>query len=185
MRYYAAQAGNKVKSDGTSTIHDGTVEGTLIGGYVEFDPAFDPANPKPGKVGCRTSVIIPVRQLKSGKTPMDNIMYDAMKQREFPRIEYRVSEMTLKEAPKSATDPVQFDTVGDLVVSGVTNKITMPVSMHRWEAGKLKFSGSVTVKMTSFGIQPPAPKVAAGLITTGDDVKLTFDWVTAKKAASN
>jgi hypothetical protein len=35
--------------------------------------------------------------------------------------------------------------------------------------------------MTSFGIQPPAPKIALGLISTGDDVKLTFDWVTAKK----
>jgi len=184
VRYAAAPSGSKVKIDGTSTVHDWTVEGTLIGGHVEFDPAFDPANPKPGKVGCRTSVIIPVRQLKSGKTPMDNVMYDAMKQRQFPRIEYHVTEMTLKEAPKSGGDPVAFDTVGNLVVSGVTNKVTMPVTMHRLEGNQLKFSGGITVKMTSFGIQPPAPKIAGGLISTGDEVKLSFEWVTVKKQAA-
>lgn len=186
VRYGAAQAGSKVKIDGTSTVHDWTVEGSLIGGYVEFDPAFDPANPKPGKVGCRTSVIIPVRQLKSSKggAPMDNVMYDAMKQRQFPRIEYSVTEMTLKEAPKSAGDPVAFDTVGDLAVAGMTNKVNMPVTMHRLEGNQLKFSGAVTIKMTSFGIQPPAPKIAGGLISTGDEVKLSFEWVTAKKEAA-
>jgi polyisoprenoid-binding protein YceI len=184
VRYDAASTGSKVKLDGTSTAHDWTVEGTLIGGYVEFDPAFDLANPKPGKVGCKTSVIIPVRQLKSGKVPMDNVMYDAMKQREFPRIEYRVSEATLKEAPKSATDPLVLETVGDLAMSGKTNKVSIPVTLQRLEGNQLKISGSTTLKMTSFGIEPPAPKIAGGLITTGDDVKLSFEWLTAKKGAA-
>jgi hypothetical protein len=34
----------------------------------------------------------------------------------------------------------------------------------------------VALKMTDFKIQPPAPKVALGLIKTGDDVKLKFQW---------
>jgi hypothetical protein len=53
--------------------------------------------------------------------------------------------------------------------------------MHRTDKTKLKFAGTVSVKMTSFGIQPPAPKIALGLISTGDDVKLTFEWLTARK----
>src|SRR2546426_1754142 len=154
---YEAQPGSKMKIDGTSTIHDWTVESKLIGGYVEFDPAFDLENPKPGNVNARTSVRILIRQLKSDKTAMDNVMYDAMKQKEHPRIEYKLSEMTLKAAPKSRTDPVVFDTKGELTVSGVTNKISMPVTMQRVDQSKLKFSGSASVKMTSFGIQPPSP----------------------------
>jgi polyisoprenoid-binding protein YceI len=119
--------------------------------------------------------------LKSGKASMDNVMYDAMKQKDHPRIEYRLKEMTVKEAAKSPTDPVVLDTVGELSVAGVTNKVSMPINLFRVEKGKLRFSGVTSVKMTSFGIQPPAPKIALGLISTGDDVKLTFDWVTAKK----
>lgn len=180
VRYDAVQGGGKMKIDGTSTVHDWTVEGQLIGGYVEFE-GFDLDNPKPGKVVAKASAVIPVRQLKSGKSAMDNVMYDAMKQKEHPRIEYRLTEMTLKEAPKAPTDPVVFDATGDLTVSGVTNKISMPVTMQRVEKGKLKFTGVTSIKMTSFGIQPPAPKIALGLITTGDDVKLTFEWLTSKK----
>ena len=181
VRYDAVQGGGKMKIDGTSTVHDWTVESQLIGGYVELDSGFDLDNPKPGKVNANASVFLPVRQLKSGKSPMDNVMYDAMKQKDHPRIEYRLTGMTLKEAPKSATDPLVFDTTGELTVSGMTNKITMPVSVLRVDKSKLKFSGVTSVKMTTFGIQPPAPKIALGLISTGDDVKLTFEWLTAKK----
>ena len=49
---------------------------------------------------------------------------------------------------------------------------------------KLKTTGSTTVKMTDFGIQPPTPKFAGGLIKTGDDVKITFEWLTALPAKS-
>jgi polyisoprenoid-binding protein YceI len=178
---YDAQPGSKIKIDGTSTVHDWTVESKMIGGSVEFESSFDLDNPKPGKVDAKTSVLIPVRQLKSDKTAMDNVMYDAMKQKDHPRIEYRLTEMTLKDAPKSPVDPVVFDTKGELTVAGVTNKVSMPVTMHRADKSKLKFTGTVAIKMTSFGIQPPAPKIALGLISTGDDVKLTFEWLTARK----
>lgn len=181
VRYDAVQSGSKMKIDGTSTVHDWTVEGQLIGGHVEFASDVDVENLKPGKVNATAQVVIPVRQLKSGKPSMDNVMYDAMKQKDHPRIEYRLKEMTVKEAAKSPSDPVVLDTVGDLIVAGVTNKVTVPVNMVRVEKGKLKFTGVTTVKMTSFGIQPPAPKIALGLISTGDDVKLTFEWMTAKK----
>jgi hypothetical protein len=49
--------------------------------------------------------------------------------------------------------------------------------------GKLKISGRTFLKMTSFKIDPPAPKLALGLIKTGDDVKIQFDWVVAARKA--
>jgi hypothetical protein len=37
--------------------------------------------------------------------------------------------------------------------------------------------------MTDFGIKPPAPEILGlSVIKTGDDLKLTFEWVTEKKA---
>jgi hypothetical protein len=39
--------------------------------------------------------------------------------------------------------------------------------------------------MTDFKIDPPAPKIALGMIKTGDDVKLIFEWMVAQKPASS
>jgi hypothetical protein len=49
---------------------------------------------------------------------------------------------------------------------------------------RVKFSGSVTVKMSSFKVEPPAPKLALGLIKTGDEIKLLFDWVAVNRGAA-
>lgn len=178
IRYIAQPAGSQVRVDGTSTIHDWSVESKLIGGYIELDPAFNLDHPAPGKVNARVAVLIPVRQLKSDKTAMDTIMYESMKEKEHRRIDYRLTEITLKEAPKSPEAPLLFETKGDLIVAGVTNVIQMPVTMTRVEKDKLKFTGSTSVKMTSFGIQPPTK---LGLFSTGDDVKLTFEWLTTRQ----
>lgn len=178
IRYIAQPAGSQVRVDGTSTIHDWSVESKLIGGYIEFDPAFNLDHPAPGKVNARVAVLIPVRQLKSDKTAMDTIMYESMKEKDHRRIDYRLTEMTLKEAPKSPEAPLLFDTKGELVVAGITNVIQMPVTLTRLDKDRLKFTGSTAVKMTSFGIQPPTK---FGVFSTGDDVKLTFEWLTARK----
>ncbi len=86
--------------------------------------------------------------------------------------------MTLKEAPKTPDTPFLFETQGELAVAGVTNKVQMPVTMTRVGKDQLKFTGSTSVKMTSFGIQPPK---LIGILSTGDDVKISFEWLAAKK----
>ena len=40
VRYQGSPRGSSVKIDGTSTVHDWTVEGKLIGGYMEVDGSF-------------------------------------------------------------------------------------------------------------------------------------------------
>ena len=86
-------------------------------------------------------------------------MYQAMKLPQYPRIEYRLSELTLKETPKSANGPFVFESTGNLVVSGVTNKVSFPVTMTRSDK-TMKTTGTTSVKMTSFGITPPALDLA-------------------------
>jgi polyisoprenoid-binding protein YceI len=183
---FAAQPGSKVKIDGTSTVHDWTVEGGIIGGALELDSKFvaDPTKAQPGVLPAKVEAVIPVRSIKSGKKSMDDIMHAAMKQPQHPQIRYRLTELTLKEAPKSAEGPFTFDSKGELVVAGVTNKVTFPVTMTRVDKNRMKTTGATSVKMTSFGIQPPAPKIALGLISTGDDVKIAFEWNTAAAATA-
>jgi len=192
VRLDTTPTGNKVRIEGTSTIHDWQVEGSVIGGFVEVGPGF-PLRPgatvQPGKVPANVSVFIPVRNLKSiekdGKpysTSMDKIMYEKLLEPTHKRITYTLKELELKELPKTPDAPYVFTSRGELCVAGVTNTITMPVTVTVLGENKVKFGGSVPVKMTDFKITPPAPSVALGLIKTGDEVKLMFEWVAAKRA---
>ena len=172
--------GSKVKVDGTGN-HPWTVEGQIIAGHLALDSGFvtDPTKAAAGsKVNAQVDATIPVRSIKSGKSLMDYVMHDAMHEKEHPKIEYHLKELMLKAAPKSAEGPFEFDSVGDLAISGKTNSIKMPVRMERLDKVKMKTSGTTSLKMTSFGIDPLAPKLAGGLLHTDDDVKVTFEWIT-------
>ena len=187
---YQAVPGSKVTLDGTSTIHDWTVEGGIIGGYIEMDSNFplDPSKPSTNlEVTPKVEVNIPVRSLKSGKKSMDEIMHDAMKVKDHSSIKYVLKE--LKAKPRSAGEPLKFDAKGELSVAGVTKPVDMEVTMEPAAGNKLKSSGVTEVKMTDFGIKPPAPAIGLGLIKTADEVKITFEWITvrrdAKQASAN
>ena len=185
--------GSTVRIEGTSSLHDWQTESKLVGGFLEAGPGF-PTEPgqaaPPGKVDAKVDVFIPVRSFKSvekdGKPysdKMDEVMYEKLLQPTSPKILFHLHELVLKEAPKDAQAPYAFDAKGDLVVAGVTNQISMPVQVTPLGGKKLKITGNTTLKMSQFKIQPPAPAIALGMIKTGDDVKISFEWMVGQKAA--
>ena len=175
---YVGQPESTLSIDGTSTIHDWTVETSAVGGTMELETSTD-ADLKNLKVKPKVAVSIPVRSLKSGKKPMDAVMYDAMNQKDHPKIEYKLIDM--KSMGGTASGPgYNFDATGALTIAGVTKTNTMAIRIERVDKTKLKVTGNTTVKMTDFGIKPPAPSIGLGLIKTGDEVKLKFTWVTAQ-----
>jgi polyisoprenoid-binding protein YceI len=178
---YQATPKSTVKLEGTSTVHDWTVEGKIIGGSIEFasEEALDPAKTA-GEVKAKVQVSIPVSSLQSGKKLMNEIMHDALKIKDNKAITYTLKEM--KPQARKAGDPLKFDTKGDLTVAGVTKEIDMVVTLVP-EGNQLKATGSKQLKMTDFGIKPPAPAVGLGLIKTADEVTVTFEWNTVKKEA--
>jgi polyisoprenoid-binding protein YceI len=183
---YQARPGSKLRLEGTSTVHDWKVEGGIIGGFMEIESNFplDPskASPSSGKVNAKVEVNIPVRSLKSGKPLMDEIMHGAMKENQYPKIEYRLKELTLK--PRVQGAPLKFDALGELAVAGMARTNKMEVTMEPIENSRLRVVGQTAIKMTDFGIQPPAPSIGLGLIKTGDDVKIFFEWLTVQRADS-
>src|SRR5262245_10498201 len=183
---YVSKAGSKVKIEGTSTIHDWAVETSLIGGFMELGSDFplDPAKkPAPGKVNAKVETMIFVSSIKSSKKNMDEVMHETMKQKEFPKITYKLHSLNLKETPKPG-EPMKFDSVGVLTVAGTTTTNAVQVTMEPQDNGeKILVKGNTMLKMTDFGMKPPAPAVGLGLIKTGDEVNVSFEWVTAKSKA--
>jgi polyisoprenoid-binding protein YceI len=183
-KYQSQFGASKVRMEGTSTLHDWHAEGTLIGGALELDSAFpQDGSAKPGPVAAKAEIKIPVRSLKcSSGAAMDSVMQQAMDEPKNPQILFTLTELKLKEAPK-AGEAMKFEATGNLTVSGVRRTVTMDVGITVVEAGKkLKLNGVVPLKMSTFGIQPPSPKAALGVIKTGADVKIVFEWVCAVPA---
>jgi len=187
-----AMPGSKVRLEGTSSLHDWQCEATFIGGHLDAGAGFPLAQGqevKPGKVEAKGDAWITVRALKSiekdGKPysdKMDTIMWEKLKQPSFPRIVYAISELTLKEAPKAKDGPYLFDSVGQLAVAGVTNKISMFVTVTVLADKKVKIAGNTPVKMSDFSVKPET--IGLGLFKTGDEVKILFEWVVGQKAAA-
>lgn len=185
VRYQGVPRGSSVKIEGTSTVHDWTVEGKLIGGFMEMDGEF-PSDLQVEKVPAlnalpKVNVRIPVRSIKSGKSLMDGVMHKAMKQDKHPTIIYVLTKMEASDAERKLGSPLRYDSEGKLSVAGKTKTITMPVYLVKHGEKGLRITGKTKVKMTDFGIQPPAPKLALGFIKTGDEVEITFEWITKRR----
>src|SRR5205085_8723350 len=102
---------------------------------------------------------------------------------QYTNITYKLTSMSLASGERTAGAPILFDTKGELTVSGVTKPAAMVVAFERVDPSKLKITGTNAVKMTDFGIKPPAPSIGLGLIKTADDVRIVFEWIVAQKAA--
>jgi YceI-like protein len=189
---FVSRSGSKLRLEGTSSVHDWQVETPFIGGSLEAGPDFPKEQGQsvnPGKVNGMAQVFVTVRGLKSiekdGKPysdKMDEVMWEKLKVQQNSKILYRSTELVLKGAPASKDAPYVLDTKGELVVAGATNKISMPVNVLPMADKKLKISGATNVKMTDFGIEPVKIGIGALSIKTGDEVKVSFEWIVAPKA---
>ena len=182
---YTAKTGSELKISGTSSVHDWEVKTRLIGGKMIWDSSF-PLNPSKAVLPKLTatpkiSVIVPVRNIESGKQRMNEVMHGAMNAEKHKYARYSLTEIKLADTKRKVGDPIVFETKGKLDVNGKSAPVSMQVSIANVEGGKLKVSGKTKLKMSQFGIVPPAPKIALGLITTGDEVTVEFSWFVAPK----
>lgn len=182
MRYDAQPIGSKAKISGTSRVHDWTMESIVIEGFLEADTNFpESALTDANAAKPKVEAFMPVRSLKSYAKRMDEVMQEQMEETKYKRIEYRLIELKPKSAPGS-TGALQFEAIGALTIKGTTRTNTMPVTLEKRD-GKLKITGSTPLKMTDFGVKPPEIEIPIlGKITTGDDIKVSIEWLTALKA---
>jgi len=193
---YVARPGCMVSINGTSTIHDWTTKGAIIGGSFEVEPAFQTDLSLKSVKSLTTKeanpvaqVKIPVKSLKSqtlvGASKMDEVMQEAMRMKGNPDILYTLKEMVVKGDVPQSGSPVKFDTKGELAISGVTNTVDIEVTLTRLPDDKIKFSGSKVLKMTDYKVPPPAPNIfRMSPIKTGDEVTIKFDWLLALQKAA-
>ncbi len=195
MTQFYARPGSKMRIEGTANmIHTRwAVESPIIGGLLEVGSTF-PTEPgqtaTPGKVEAKAEPFVTVTSLRSieddGKPysdKMDEVMYQHMKADKFKRIDYHLTDLVLKETAKVKDAPYIFDAKGDLVIAGVTNASSMPVEITPLGDKKLKITGSVPLKMSSFKLEPVSLTVAGVGLKAGDEVKVSWVWNLAQRTA--
>ena len=172
---YKAKFGSKLRLDGDSSVHKWKAESRLIGGTFTVDAA---ALSKPGTITARGEIKIPVRQIKSGKKKMDEVMHGVkcFDIKKYPMIIFALSGLEVKEVRGSIS---RCQARGEISIHGVKKLLNMPVTIAR-AGSKLTVKGVTTLKMSDFKIAPPTPQLPTGKIVTKDEVKITFEWVTGK-----
>ena len=182
---YSAKTGSLLKISGTSSVHDWEVKTLLIGGRMVWDSSFplDPSKAELPKLTTtpKVSVIVPVRNIESGKQRMNEVMHGAMNAQKHKFARYNLKEIKVVDKKRKAGDPIVFNTKGTLNINGKSAPVSMQISIAKREGDKLKVSGKTKLRMSQFGITPPAPKIALGLITAGDEVSVEFEWFVAQK----
>jgi hypothetical protein len=189
IRYRARPDTNTlVRINGSANIHEWEMEGNIIGGFLEVPAAVildssqaTLAGAPDGKVKAKAHVQMPVTSIVNAKWDgMSQVMQDAMDAKNFPQIIFDLTDMTLKQ-PHVAGKPYEFEVKGEIAVHGVTNKITMPVTIESLDKTRLKVSAEkIPLSMPDFKVTPP---VKAGIFITKPDITITFDWFIAAPAA--
>lgn len=189
IRYDTRPGGSTVKIEGTSSIHDWKMEGQVIMGFIEADAGFPESALKGGAAAKpKVEISIPVRSLKSSNARMDEVYQEHMEEPKFKAMAYKVTELKAKgSAPKDGK--CEFDAVGTLTIHGTAKELTMPVTIEKSEVDKdgkkvpqLKIIGTTPLKISDYGVKPPCPNIPGmGQITTGDDIKVSFDWSPRQK----
>ena len=164
---------SKLTINGDSSVHKWKVETKVVGGFLQIDSA---ALAKPGKIEVKGKVIIPVRQLKSGKKRMDEVMHAAMNEKKHKLIDFTLSGLNVNSVKDGVANCVSN---GTIKINGKTKPLIMNISIAS-KSDQLVVHGGANLKMTDFGIKPPSPKLPTGSIVTKDEIKITFEWVVAR-----
>jgi len=150
--------------NGTSTLHNWHMDAEI------FDCAVKAINAKNKLIIQKVSFSCNTNALKSENSIMDKKAWDALKAKDFKTIHFESNE---PNEFSILQNKVEGKFVGELDLSGVKRKITVPFKGEVDELGNYKMIGEVNVKMSDFGIE--APTALMGSIKTGDEIKIVYD----------
>jgi hypothetical protein len=174
---FNAMSGSKVTLKGDRGLGEWHAEVTLVGGFLEVEAGF-PTLARARETGARVSprgeAFIPVRNLKAvGESreeyneQITGIMQRMLHADDHPRIYFRLSQL-------EAGVPT-FVVGGDLVIAGVSNRVSFPITVKNPEAGVIEISGKTTIKQSDFKIIP-RPGGFRCFGADPDPVEIAFDW---------
>ncbi|NMM48773.1 YceI family protein [Marinigracilibium pacificum] len=148
---------------GTSSLHDWEIVAETLEGNANFDLTGGL------KAVNNLSFDVVVNSMKSGKSGMDKNTYDALNEKKYKNVSYKLTKAN-KITPSGGKYKV--DATGNLSIAGKSKSVNMVVTVTP-SGSTVSIAGSYKMKMTDFGIDPPT--AVFGTIKTGDEIEIKFN----------
>lgn len=156
-----------LKIDGTSNIHDWTIEAEQMTGVLN-------ATLENGKItdvsGLNFAVV--AESLKSGKSTMDKNTFKALKTDKHKQIFFSLNQV--KRIDCADNGDCKITANGFLTIAGTKKAVDITFAA-KVSGNKVILSGSAPIVMSQYKIDPPTAMF--GTITTGDKVDVKFQAV--------
>lgn len=159
---------SSITISGTSSLHDWDVEVESFSGNILFND-FENMDISDIKINVISE------SLKSGKKGMDKNTYKALKTKDHKNILFQFSKV--ESISKIDDSSYRINGQGQLSITGVTKDVNIDFLLSKNDLengeGTCSITGSCTINMTDFGIEPP--KALLGTIKTGEVIKVKFN----------
>lgn len=164
QEFFKLQSDNsKLIIEGTSSIHDWEMEADDFKAETLLKMDGN-AISEISKIEFKT----PVSGLKSGKSIMDSKAHDALKEKKFPEIKFMLNKNSNVNISGS-----KANLTGLLTIAGKSKEVKLTADLDIENQQKFLVSGSVPIKMSDFGIDPPTAMM--GAMKTGNEVVVKFN----------
>ncbi|RKR09362.1 YceI-like domain-containing protein [Flavobacterium sp. 90] len=162
QKNYTVNTKSTFEVAGTSTVHDWVMKSTEGAGTANLTV-------KDSKLAGLNSLTItlPAESLKSNKTSMDQVAYEALDTETHQTIEY-----VLKSAEK--INETIWVLTGTYTIAGISKEYKTQVRVTT-DNGTFILQGSNQITFGDFEMTPP--KAALGVVKTGKDLTLIFNII--------
>ena len=156
---------SELKIDGTSNIHDWTINAENTSGVLtaEFDE---------GKLEEieKLQFTVVSESLMSGKSGMDKNTYKALNTDKYKEITYKLKKVNDIEKISAGTYKVK--SIGSLQIAGAKKDIKLNFDLKS-NNDQIILTGEYKLNMTDYGVE--APTAMFGTIKTGEEVVIKFE----------
>jgi len=157
---------SSLKIHGTSSVHDWTSN------VEQFDVEITLSEAESANINIETLTFeATVKSIKSGKRIMDRKTRGALKEGDYPTIQF-----VFQEFQTETEDSI--DVIGMLSMAGATQEVSIYGQLTMSQEDII-IRGTKTLLMSDFDISPP--KAMAGTLKTGNEVEVEFEFFLTKK----
>lgn len=156
---------NDMKLSGTSTFHNWSMNAQSFSSQGQF--VFQPGNQL---VAIKSlAFLLPVANLKSGESGLDNNAYKALNTDKYKNISYTLTSASISSAKGNK---YSVKTHGNLTIAGITKPVAMNISCTVNNDATITCTGSYKLNMTDYQVSPPT--FMLGMMKTGNSITLDF-----------
>lgn len=128
-----------------------------------------------GSAAVSARITVNVRTFDCGIGAMNRDFYRALQAEQHPDIRFTLTHAEILEEPASSQEWAPVRAYGRLELAGTSRSVTVLAEGRRVSETRAQIRGQHPMRMTHFGIDPPAGML--GLVRARDEIVVGFDLI--------